>query len=207
MSPRGVSQNEKMRADALAKISSAALNVFSEYGYHGATMKQIAQASGLSYGLIYHYFPSKERVFRHLVDFALESTIAGMHAFLDGPGAAWEKIERYSAILIQTALTGESSQYFLIMLQAMTQGKAIPGLLDHIQKRSTVYFEMMAPIIAEAQKTGEAAQGDPLVLATAFFSLLQGLSLFMFHRKGFEKNITPEILISVLRNGVSPPER
>jgi AcrR family transcriptional regulator len=200
LSPRGASKNEKMRADALEKISKAALDVFSEYGYQGATMKQITFASGLSYGLIYHYFPSKEQIFRHLVDFALESTIAGMHAFLDGPGAAWEKIERYSGILIQTALTGTSSQYFLIMLQAMTQGKAIPGLLDHIQKRSEVYFEIMAPVIAEAQKTGEAGQGDPLVLATAFFSLLQGLSLFMFQRKGFEKTITPSILMSVLRN-------
>jgi AcrR family transcriptional regulator len=64
MSPRGKKQNEQMRAEALEKIYIAALEVFAEYGYHGATMKRIAQATNLSYGLVYHYFPSKEAVFR-----------------------------------------------------------------------------------------------------------------------------------------------
>jgi AcrR family transcriptional regulator len=47
MSPRGLEQNEKMRADALAKISRAALDAFTEYGYQGATMKRIAEAASL----------------------------------------------------------------------------------------------------------------------------------------------------------------
>ncbi len=140
MSPRGRARNEHMRDEALAKIISAALGVFAEYGYHGATMRQIARATGLSYGLVYHYFPSKENIFRHLVDFALDSTIAAMHAVLDAPGPAWEKIKQYSAMLVKNALTGESALYFLIMLQAMTQGKSIPGLLAYIEKRTAAYF-------------------------------------------------------------------
>ena len=78
MSPRGMEQNEQMRAEAHAKISAAALEVFAEYGYHGATMRQIAKAAGLSGGLVYHYFPSKEKIFRRLVDFALEGSLAGL---------------------------------------------------------------------------------------------------------------------------------
>jgi hypothetical protein len=50
MSPRGEKLNEQMRADAMAKITKAALEVFAEYGYHGATMEQIKQVSGLSKG-------------------------------------------------------------------------------------------------------------------------------------------------------------
>jgi AcrR family transcriptional regulator len=200
MSPRGRVRNEHMRQEALAKITSAALEAFAEYGYHGATMKQIARATGLSYGLVYHYFPSKEKIFRHLVDFALDGSIAGMHAFMDAPGRAWEKITQYSAMLIKEALTGESALYFLIMLQAMTQGKSIPGLLAHVEKRTEAYFEVFTPIIAQAQKSGEAKKGDPLVLSTAYFSFVQGLALFAFHRKGLEKKIAPDILISVLRN-------
>jgi AcrR family transcriptional regulator len=200
MSPRGRIQNEHMRDEALAKITGAALEAFAEYGYHGATMKQIARATGLSYGLVYHYFPSKEKIFRHLVDFALDGTIKAMHAFLDAPGKAWEKIEQYSAMLVKNALTGESALYFLIMLQAMTQGKSIPGLLAYVEKRTTSYFEAFTPVIAQAQKSGDAVKGDPAVLAAAYFSFLQGLSLFVFHRKGLEKKITPDILMGVLRN-------
>jgi AcrR family transcriptional regulator len=103
MSPRGQVQNEHMRTEGLAKITNAALEVFAEYGYHGATMKQIARATGLSYGLVYHYFPSKAKIFRHLVDFALESSMNAMDTALNVPGTAWEKIENLSKILVKNA--------------------------------------------------------------------------------------------------------
>ena len=199
MSPRGRELNEHMRDEALSKITHAALEAFAEYGYHGTTMKRIARASGLSYGLVYHYFPSKERIFRHLADFALDSSLEAMRGMMDAPGNAWDKITRYSAMLVKNALTGESALYFLIMLQAMTQGKGIPGLLSHIEKRTAAYFDAFTPVIAQAQKSGDARSGDPQVLAAAYFSFIQGLALFVFHRKGLEKKISPDILSSVLR--------
>ncbi|MBN2531549.1 MAG: TetR/AcrR family transcriptional regulator [Spirochaetales bacterium] len=201
MSPRGQVRNEQMRAEALEKITSAALEVFAEYGYKGATMKQITKVSGLSYGLVYYYFPSKERIFRHLIDFAFESSIFALNTAMDVPGTAWEKIENLSTILVRNALSGESSLYFLIMLQAMTQGKSIPGLLDYVVKRSEAYYEKLVPVIIQAQKSGEAVKGDPVVLAAAYFSFVQGLATLVFQGKGMEKKIIPEILINVLRKG------
>jgi AcrR family transcriptional regulator len=199
MSPRGIAQNEQMRSKALAKISGAALEVFAEYGFHGATMKQIAWASGLSYGLVYHYFPSKAKIFRHLVDFALDGTITAMRAFLSAPGTAWERIKTYSAMIVGSMFSGNTSLYFLIMLQAMTQGKGIPGLLAHITRQTEEYYELFVPLIVQAQKSGEAVKGDPIALAAAYFSFIQGLATLAFQRKGLEKKITPEILYSVLK--------
>jgi len=199
MSPRGTVQNAAMRNQTLANISSAALRMFSEFGYHGTTMKLIAESAGQSYGLVYHYFPSKEAVFRHLVDFALESTIAGMHAVLSAPGTAWEKLERYSAMLVGSALTGDSSRYFLIMTQALTQAKGIEGLQRHIKARAAVFYELLVPLVIQAQKTGEAAQGDPEALVAAYLSLVQGLALLVYQGNGLERKITAEIMSSVLR--------
>lgn len=201
MSPRGQEQNKQMRTETLAKITDAASEVFAEYGYHGATMRQITRATGLSYGLVYYYFPSKEKIFCHLVDFALESSLAALIAALDTPGTAWEKIETLSAILVMNALTGESSRYFLIMLQAMTQGNSIPGLLNHITKGIEAYYEKLVPVIKEAQNSGEAVPGDPEVLAAAYFSFVQGLATLVYQGKGMEKKITPAILSNVLRKG------
>jgi pyruvate,orthophosphate dikinase len=62
MSPRGNEQNIRMRKDTLDRITSGALGVFAEYGYYGTTMKRITAATGLSYGLVYHYFKSKEEI-------------------------------------------------------------------------------------------------------------------------------------------------
>jgi AcrR family transcriptional regulator len=48
-----------------AAIVSAALTCFAEHGYEGTSNKLIAQTAGLnSAALIYHYFPSKEDLFK-----------------------------------------------------------------------------------------------------------------------------------------------
>ncbi len=191
--------SDHMRMESISRITGAALSVFAEFGFQGTTMKQIAAASGMSYGLVYHYFPAKEEIFRHLVDYALDSSLYGMQQVMQIPDSAWNRIKLYSEILIQNALSGESALYFLIILQAMTQGKGIPGFMEHISKKTSQYFEILSPVIAEAQREGEAVEGDPLVLATAYLSFVQGLSLFVLHGKGLEKNINPEMLYSVLQ--------
>ena len=166
MTPRGQVHNEQMRAEALEKITNATLKLFAECGYHGATMKQIAQATGLSYGLVYHYFPSKDKVFFHLVESALEISKNIFGEALKTPGTAWDKIEKLSELLYKNAFTDENSLYFLIMLQAITQGKSIPELMEYIWEH-TAHYGLLPPLISEAQKSGEAAPGDPDVLASS----------------------------------------
>jgi len=48
------------------KIIEAARKLFSEKGYDGVSMEDIAQASGVRKSLIYYYFPSKEILFEEI---------------------------------------------------------------------------------------------------------------------------------------------
>jgi AcrR family transcriptional regulator len=50
------------------RILEVALEVFAERGLHGATMTEIAKRAGLTGGALYRYFPSKEEVFKAVVD-------------------------------------------------------------------------------------------------------------------------------------------
>lgn len=47
-------------ADARNAIMEAAIALFAERGFHGATMREIAQRAGVSQGLLHHHFGSKE---------------------------------------------------------------------------------------------------------------------------------------------------
>lgn len=199
MSPRGKKQNERMRAEAIAKITQAALEIFAENGYHGTTMNQIMQVSGLSKGLVYHYFPSKEKMFYYLIDSAISISRGIWMEALDSPGTAWQKIEILSEHLVKNAFTNESLLYSRIILQATTQGKGIPGLLEYIFQHAT-HFNLLLPLIIEAQKSGEAAQGDPGLMASTYFALYQGYMLILLHDNELRKKVTPEIFTNVLRN-------
>lgn len=199
MTPRGQKLNERMRAEATAKITRAALEVFAEYGYYGAKMAQIMRESGLSKGLVYHYFPSKEKVFFHLVQTALEISKNIWREALDPPGSAWEKIERLSERLARESFTEEASLYNIIMMQAMIQGKGIPGLLEFIFQQ-TAYYGELPRLIAEAQESGEAAPGDPELLASTYLALFLGFTFTLADNKEMRKKISPDIFLKVLRN-------
>jgi hypothetical protein len=85
------------------------------------------------------------------------------------------------------------------MIQAMTQGRSIPGLMEYIYQGMAFSNELL-PFIIEAQKSGEAEQGDPDLLMLAYVSLVQGLALLSLDDDGITKKITPEIFTKVLRN-------
>jgi len=200
MSPRGKENNDKMRADTKEKILEASLDVFSEFGYHGATMRKIAGAAGLSLGLVYHYFPTKEKVFRHLVDYALDASFEGMRVALSSPGSAWERIEAHAALVVGSMFQGKTARYFLLVLQALTQAENLPGLRPGLSRKMDRYHEILVPAIEEAQADGDAKRGDPEVLASVYLSMIHGLSTLPYQGKSFEKRVTPDLLSGVLSN-------
>lgn len=93
-----------------ARILEAALELFSHQGYRGTSIREIANAAGLSTGNVYHQFPDKETVFNQLLDdywraldspdFPLNKALA-QGAFpddLEALGrAARDSVERYRA--------------------------------------------------------------------------------------------------------------
>lgn len=76
-------QNTKSSADQKrekeAAIFDAACRVIREKGYHQARITDIAQAAGISYGLVYHYFKSKADLF----DAILKEWWGGLFAMME----------------------------------------------------------------------------------------------------------------------------
>lgn len=68
MSPRKPEAFESMRNESKARIQIAALEVFAESGYHSASISQIARKAGVSKGLMYNYFESKEHLLEQVIE-------------------------------------------------------------------------------------------------------------------------------------------
>ena len=52
-----------MSRRSATRIVAAAVRVFAEKGYHGATMQDVVRESGLSIGAMYTYFKGKDELF------------------------------------------------------------------------------------------------------------------------------------------------
>lgn len=59
---------DSQNGDVKRNIARVATALFSEKGYDGTAMNEIAQAAGVNKALIYYYFPSKQAVLDHIVD-------------------------------------------------------------------------------------------------------------------------------------------
>ena len=67
-------QREQQAQERREQIIETALKLFATHGYDGTSTRKIAQAAGITEGLIFHYFPTKA----HLLAAVLETR----HSFL-----------------------------------------------------------------------------------------------------------------------------
>lgn len=64
-----VRRNQGERSEkSRSQILEVALRLFSHQGYRGTSMREIAEAAGVSTGNVYHHFPEKELIFDTLLE-------------------------------------------------------------------------------------------------------------------------------------------
>lgn len=88
-------QRSAGRRPTRERILDAALDVFSEKGYHQATVDEIAERAGLGKGTLYRYFANKETLFNELVRSRLEELEQAANAVLDGQDDVLTMISKY----------------------------------------------------------------------------------------------------------------
>jgi len=72
-----VSANKTGRPKGLhrrAELLQVGLRLFSRQGYHATSVRKIAHAAGVTEGLIYHYFSSKEDLLKKIVEHSMKSS-------------------------------------------------------------------------------------------------------------------------------------
>ena len=67
MSPKTPLQNEQIRAESKHRIMEAAFKLIANKGYESTSIALIAKTAGVSKGLLYNYFESKEALVKAIV--------------------------------------------------------------------------------------------------------------------------------------------
>lgn len=173
--PRTSTQFQQMKDERRAQILVAARRVFADKGLAATKIADIAAAAGVSHGLVYHYFLSKEAVFVAIVTYAAESIAALTGAALERPGTPWDRLSFLCEIMLRGMR--EQPEYAVVMRQADAT-----AALD--QETLTVYLESLRQsyantrtLIRAGQRAGEVVAGDADELTTTFFALINGLAM------------------------------
>jgi len=84
MAPRTEEQFEEIRVNKKALIMDAAMDLFANEGYHPSSISKIAKKAGISKGLLYNYFDSKEDLLVQIMTAGLKKMLSVFDPNNDG---------------------------------------------------------------------------------------------------------------------------
>src|SRR5262245_48686110 len=85
------------------RILQSALGLFSSKGYDATSVREICEAAGITKPTLYHFYGSKEGVYRALVDGVLEDFRSQLTQQLDQGGPIVERLKRVARSYFEAA--------------------------------------------------------------------------------------------------------
>lgn len=150
------------------RIMDAALIVFSENGYRGATLDQIAAESGLSKPNILYYFEGKQNIHLALLSQLMSAWLAPLDA-LDPDGEPLEELLSY--MQRKLAMSRQYPRESRLFANEILQGA--PRITPHLQERLKPLFEEKAQVIQVWIDQGKLALVDPQHLLFSIWATTQ----------------------------------
>ncbi|HEY7625692.1 MAG TPA: TetR/AcrR family transcriptional regulator [Ilumatobacteraceae bacterium] len=151
-----------------AKIRTVAIEVFATHGYHGASLRQIAKASGLTLGTLYHYYPSKQDLLAELMRDALAPLISSGHRVrAEFPGDPEHQL--FEAVRRFVTTTLEDPQLAIIAdveLRSLTGDNAAQAIAMRDE-----YEGIIRSIVADGVASGVFAAGDVKMVSFAVLAI------------------------------------
>lgn len=175
--PRTKEQFDAMRSATKGKIIAAGLKLFSQKGLAATSINDIASLAGISTGLMYRHYRSKEDLFCELLENAVMENrgIEKIFKLEISPAKIIKKLTRN--ILDSLMKSDEAAQYLVLMSQSVLAGN-MPQKAIELHKNDFVLFEQTAELIERGQRLGEIKSGNPLQMATFYYSAIQGLGIY-----------------------------
>jgi TetR/AcrR family transcriptional regulator len=158
----------RIQARNRATILEAALEVFSQHGFRGATLDQIAAAAGLSKPNVLYYYPSKEAIHVALLTDLMDDWLEPLRA-LDPEGDAVDEILDY--VLRKLDMAREMPRESRLFANEIVQGA--PRIMAMITGPLKTLVDEKAEVIRGWADLGLIAPVDPHHLIFSIWATTQ----------------------------------
>jgi AcrR family transcriptional regulator len=98
-----MSRSAEVPSPSADRILLSALELFSSKGYDATSVREICAAAGITKPTLYHFYGSKEGVYRALVDGALDDFRKAVTRALQAPGSAVQRLRRVGRAYFESA--------------------------------------------------------------------------------------------------------
>lgn len=168
MAPKTSKQFAEIRQKSQEKIETAALELFAEQGFHNTSITAIAKAAGISKGLLYNYYESKEDLLHQIIDRAMGEGEELIDAFLHADIPAVQKVKSMVDGAIQM-ITNDPHHWKLMTALAL-QGDIMESISAKVEQKKEATITLAAAIFE--QMGFEEPHKEALFLGAALDGLM-----------------------------------
>jgi AcrR family transcriptional regulator len=163
-----VPEGSKVQEERRRQILQAAVRAFAEKGYHATRVSDIAKEAGVAYGLVYHYYESKETlleaIFKETWGAMLE-TVRSVEQ-LDEP--AHEQVRKVTEIVLRS--WKRDPNLVRVLVREVTRSTQVQEETEEID----LAYRALQRIVERGQESGEFRTDlDARVTATIWYGALE----------------------------------
>lgn len=154
-----------------AQILAAALKLFSRYGYHGTSLRDIAEAAKASTGNVYHHFPDKESIFTALIEEYLDMISSPDHPFNRAlvAGVFPTDLEAMARSLRQSMVEYREHALLVYVDAVEFEGKHLKRMYGEMADRFQAFLDQWGPTLRLDRLREGVSPLTAIMVVTRFF--------------------------------------
>jgi AcrR family transcriptional regulator len=158
--------------DKRRAILDAAITVFARQGFYNARVSDVAAEAGVAYGLVYHYFDSKEQMLNELFSERWQLLLQASQEVQNSDASPRDKLAGVAGFIIESYR--HEPELMKVIIVEVTRAANSFGR-THLPEIRRAY-QLVAEIVADAQRTGEFRDDvDPNFSAMVFYGAIEQL--------------------------------
>ncbi|MFF2888541.1 TetR/AcrR family transcriptional regulator [Paenibacillus sp. NPDC057967] len=196
--PRTKEQYEEMRNATRAKIQSAAMQLFAQQGFGMTNVQEIADKAGISIGLLYRHYKTKDELFHELTEFAAAGLARVAERFQSDESPS-VLMKGFVQEIYEDMISGDDLANLMILMSQSFHsiGETNDGPNDVVTVNKNLIMAT-SKLIKRGQELGEFGDGDSWEMAMFFFAFIQGLAEMKVKMKADFVMPSPSILTAFL---------
>jgi AcrR family transcriptional regulator len=186
-------------------ILDTSAKLFSQQGYKEVSIRDIAQACGMTNAALYYHFKNKEDLFLAMLERDHEQTLAVLREAANGPGDLRADLKQL--VTCYAEVTCQRRQSFQTLRRDLSHVENVRGHKLFAEMHSS-FMRPLEERLTQAQADGELQPGD----ARFYARLLHGLIIALtFEGKPGKQRKVPaqevDAAVEVFLNGVMTSEK
>ena len=185
-------------------ILDAAIRVFARRGFHSCRVSDVADEAGVAYGLVYHYFDSKEEILDTLFTERWALMLKAIESIDAKPGlSAREKLHRVASFIIDSYRHEPELMKVIIVEVTRAANSFGRAHLDEIREA----YARIAAIVDQARRDGSfksdiSAEFGAMCFYGAIEQLLSGWIFDLLPRADADYERAKELVVETICGGL-----